>query len=138
MTLLEYCKTLSPEDWEKQVTDKWTVREVIAHMVSWEGEVAKNVRKSFENEKENPWFFENDDDFAKFNNESLEFYKNYSVDELLEEWERLEKKVEELVKEIGLDKIRARKDMTWVLDEKEDSHQNHHFKQIKKVVENKS
>ena len=40
MDHLTYLKSLKLEDWSIIVTSKWTVKDVLAHLVGWEREVA--------------------------------------------------------------------------------------------------
>ena len=36
LDFVSYLKILKPEDWHKKVNDKWTVKDVVAHMIGWE------------------------------------------------------------------------------------------------------
>lgn len=134
MDFIEYIKTLKPEDWEKQVTDKWTVRDVVAHMVGWEKGDPDAIAKAWET-KQSPWWMTTDD-YDQFNQENVEYYQDYTPDELIAEWEKWARHIDDEVNKIGEDKLRARPDLFgWVFDEGEDSHYNHHYRQIKKALE---
>jgi hypothetical protein len=130
---IEFCKKLKLEDWNKKVTDKWTVRDVVAHMVGWEKEDAKIILEIWKN-KEPPWFMRTES-YDEFNQKALDFYKNFSGEELVKEWERLCIEVEKEIKKIGEEKMRDRPDLfEWLFYGGEDSHYNFHFKQIKNIV----
>lgn len=87
MDFLSFCKTLRPEDWQKRVNKGWTVKDLVAHMVGWEKEVAIELPKAWA-KGEKPWFLlaDNYDDFNDFNSQSVAVYRNFSNDELLAEW----------------------------------------------------
>ena len=50
---ISYLKTLKPEDWNKKVTDKWKVKDVVAHLIGWERDDTKIIRSIWET-KESP------------------------------------------------------------------------------------
>lgn len=83
LDFISYLKTLKPEDWSKKATDKWTVKDVVAHMVGWEKAVTKIVKSVWETKQE-PWFMETDN-YDEFNAKMIEYYKNYSPNQLLDE-----------------------------------------------------
>ena len=66
MDTLAFFRNLKPEDWDKRVTDLWTVKDVLAHLVGWEREVALEFRRTWGTDKK-PWFVAIDDynDFNK-------------------------------------------------------------------------
>ena len=135
MGFIFYLKTLKPEDWSKKATDKWTVKDVVAHLVGWEKEVVNTLdeaRKTGE-----PAWFMKQKNWDEFNKQNTEFYKNYSPKELLEEWEMWQEKLEAKIKELGESELRDDKDMEYLFDEGDDSHYEHHYRQIKKAVEEK-
>lgn len=134
INFIAYLKTLKPEDWDKKVTDKWTVKDVVAHMIGWEKEDA-HIIKSIWKDKKIPWFYKTED-YDDFNKKSVDYYKEYKPDKLIKEWEKWQKKVEEEINRIGKSKLRARPDLfRWLFDEGDDSHYNLHYRQIKDVVE---
>ena len=102
-------------------------------MVGWEKEVVKELKRIWET-GERAWFLEKDD-YDEFNKKSVEFYKNYSPEKLISEWEMWQKALAEEIKSIGGENIRKRPYMKWVFDEGENSHHGHHYEQIKKVIE---
>ena len=40
---ITYLRALRPEGWQLKVTDKWTVKDVVAHMVGWERQDPKTL-----------------------------------------------------------------------------------------------
>ena len=133
MTFLEYCRNLKLENWNKQVSEKWTVKDVIAHLVGWEKEVTNTLEESRKTGE--PAWFMKQENWDEFNKQSIEFYKDYSPTELLDEWEMWQKKLEAKIKEQGEKELRDDKDMEYLFDEGEDNHYEHHWKQIREAVE---
>ena len=131
---IAYIRTLKPEDWNKKATEKWTVKDVVAHMIGWEKgdpEIIKETWKS----KRTPWFYETNE-FDEFNKNAVEFYKQYMPEQLIGELGKWQKKVKEDIDSIGEDKLRNRPDLFgWLFDESDDSHYSHHYRQIKNTVE---
>ncbi len=136
LNFVSYLKTLKPEDWEKQATEKWTVKDVVAHMIGWE-KIDPQVIWDTWHTKKRPWFYETDD-FDAFNRKSVEFYRAYSPDQLIAEWEKLQALVQKEIDTIGEKNLRAEPRLFgWLFDqeEKEDGHYNIHFRQIQNAVE---
>jgi hypothetical protein len=133
MDLISYCKTLKPEDWQKKVNSKWTVKDVIAHMVGWEKAATEALAQCWLSKK-SPWFLETSK-YSEFNAKSVEHYKNYSPNELLAEWQIWQAEMDKQIKEIGEVKLRAAgSQWSWVFDEDENSHSLQHYLQIKKAL----
>jgi hypothetical protein len=128
-------KMLKLEDWTKRVTAKWTVKDVVAHMVGWEKADPEAIRKAW-NTKEPPWFLQTND-YDEFNQKNVEFYKKYTPNQLIEEWEQWQTKVQAEIDRIGEKNLKAHpKLFNWLFDqtEKHDGHFNHHYRQIRKAV----
>jgi hypothetical protein len=136
INFISYLKSLKPEDWNKKVTDKWTVKEVVAHMIGWERgdpEIIKSTWKT----KQAPWFTKTKD-YDDFNQKNIEYYKNYKPAELIEEWEKWQQKVKEETEHIGKDKLKTRLDLFgWLFNTGENNHYNLHYQQIKSAVNKK-
>src|SRR3989338_18444 len=116
MDFIGYLKKLDSEDWNKQVTERWTVKDVTAHMVGWERKDVEEIRRIWE--------------------------KKSPPEELIAEWEMWQNKVEEEIGRIGHEKVKARPDLFgWLLQDggeytlnKGGNHYDHHLKQIKQVL----
>lgn len=134
MNIVKFFKSLNQGDWFKKVTDKWTVKDVLAHLVGWNREVVVELRNTFEKGTE-PWFMEVDD-YTEFNEKIYNEFKDKSPEKLLSEFEKWEKAWGNEIKNIGEDKIRQRKNTDWVFDEGEggESHFEHYINQIKKAL----
>jgi len=129
--LISYLKTLSQNDWNKKITDEWTVKDMIAHLVGWEKGDPGLIKSTWQT-KEKPWFMKTKE-YDAFNRQSVEYYKNFTPAELIAEWKKWRDKVKEVIMEIGEDKLRAHPDLFgWLFDQGANSHTNIHFKQIKK------
>lgn len=131
---IAYLKTLQPEDWDKKVNKNWTVKDVVAHMVGWEKGDVDVIRTAWET-KQAPWFM-NTDDYDEFNRKAVEYYKDYSSNELIEEWEKWQQRVQDEIDSIGEDNLRSRMDLFgWLFKTGDGSHYDEHYKQIKTTVE---
>lgn len=126
---INFFKNIKDLDWNIFVNKKWKVKDVLAHLVGWEREVTKELLNVFEKERK-AWFVLTDD-YSKFNNEIYKEFKNYSPKNLLTEYIKWEDILSKNIKKMGEEKIRKRKDMTWVFDEGENSHFEYHIKQVK-------
>lgn len=145
MEFIEYLKGLNLEDWGVQVTDKWTVKDVVAHMVAWERRDAEVVPIFWETKKKEPWMSTRKE-WDEFNAKWVEFYKNYTPEELIAEWELWQKKVTEEIDRIGYSNIKLQPDLfDWLLEDGEGSsniftmnengsHYQHHLRQIKEIL----
>ena len=135
ISLLRNIKT---EDWAKKVNDRWTVRDMVAHMVAWERDDPKIIKESWKT-KQKPWFVDNkssDDD--DFNKKALEYYKGYSSERLIEEWTFYQKKVKEVINEIGEDNLKKYPEIFgWLFDNGKDNHYSHHYRQIRNLLDRK-
>ncbi len=132
MDFIEYLKSLKPKDWEVKISDKWTVKDVVAHLVGWEKEVTNTLDESIKT-GEQPWFMKQEN-WDKFNRQNTDFYIDHTPGELLNEWQMWQDRLETKIKEWGEQELRCNKDMDYLFDEGEDSHYKHHWEQIKKVL----
>ncbi|MBI2064832.1 MAG: ClbS/DfsB family four-helix bundle protein [Candidatus Yanofskybacteria bacterium] len=137
MDNFEFFESLEPEDWLKKATSRWTVKDVLSHLVGWEREVVLGLKDTFEGGKR-PWFMETDD-YTEFNERIFNEFKDYSSEALLFELKKWEKTLGIEIERIGEDKIRSLKHMDWVFDEGKGSgdgegHFEHHINQIKKAI----
>lgn len=138
---IEYLKTLKSEDWNKMATSQWTVKDVVAHMIGWERSDVEVIKKCWET-KTPPWWKSKNEDDA-FNAKWVEFYKNYSPDQLIAEWEMWQDKVQEVMDQIGAENLKAHPELfDWLYEGIDDnrsngkaSHYKHHYNQIKFAVE---
>ncbi|HUC02220.1 MAG TPA: maleylpyruvate isomerase N-terminal domain-containing protein [Candidatus Paceibacterota bacterium] len=140
MDFIAYLKTLQPDDWNRMATPKWTVKDVVAHMVGWERGDIEEIERIWKT-KAPPWWKANPD-YDSFNRKWVEFYKDYTPAELITEWELWQKKMEEEVDKIGYDNLKAHPELFgWLIEDGDQytlsqggSHYRHHYEQVKKVV----
>ena len=110
-----------------------TVKDIFAHLVGWQRECVLELRKTWNSGKQ-PWFVltsEYDDFNLKIRNE----FDVFQPDNLLQEFKKWDRALEQMIIEIGEDKLRSKREAAWVMDEGEDGHFLNHFLQIKKAVE---
>ncbi len=86
------------------MTDLWTVKDVLAHLVGWEREVALEFKKMWGTDIE-PWFTITDD-YNDFKRKIYEEFKNFTPEELLLELEKWQAVVAKEIDRVGEDKIR--------------------------------
>jgi len=129
-----FLKNLKPEDWNKKINDKWTIKDAVAHLVAWERECAICLPMAWE-KKENPWFIKTDN-YDEFNKRAIQTYKNYLPEELLSEWEKWQNALEKEAEKIGVNNLQSAQfglTFEWFFDEGENNHYLQHFNEIKKV-----
>jgi len=130
----QFLENLKPEDWNKKINDKWTIKDVVAHLVAWERECAICLPAAW-GKKENPWFIKTDN-YDEFNERAIQMYKDYSPEELLSEWKKWQDILEKEAKKIGENSLRSAQfglTFDWFFDEGENNHYLEHFNEIKKV-----
>jgi len=140
---IAYLKTLKPADWDKMATAKWTVKDVVAHMVGWEKRDAEVLKIFWETKQRSPWM-STKEEWDEFNRKEVERYKNYAPRQLIEEWEMWQGKVAEEIEKIGYQNIKSRPDLfDWLIEDEGHytlgtggSHYEHHYRQVKAAVEN--
>ncbi len=132
MDTISFFKNLKPEDWEKPVTELWKVKDVLAHLVGWEREIAQELPKAWEN-SEDPWFMDTDN-FNNFNAEIYEEYKDFSPAQLLAELKEWQNALDEEIERIGEDDIRNSNYSEWVFDEGREPHFEHHINQVRQAL----
>ncbi len=144
---VEYVKTLKPEDWQRQVTSKWVVKDVVAHMIGWDRGDVDAIQTIWATKQPPAWKLSGwgkpGDD--AYNARWVEYYKHYSPEELVLEWEKWQQEVALLMASIGEEHLQSRPDLfDWlfegVYDDRKDTtpgHYKHHYNQIRNVVERK-
>lgn len=137
LTFIEYLKILEPSDWSRKINDKWTVKDVVAHLIGWDKGDPEIIRTTWETKKA-PWFTKTKD-FKEFNAKNVEFYKDYKSAELIKEWKKWKKKVREEIDKIGEEKLRKHPELFgWLFEKGGNKHEKFHYNQIKEVVKRKN
>ncbi len=136
--VVTFFKSLKPGDWAKKATSKWSVKDVLAHLVGWEKEVANELKKIW-NSGEEAWFmdavkFADAGNYNDFNEKIRKFYEDFTSDQLILELEKWQGVLEDEVRKIGEANIKNRPGMEWVFNEGGEPHFEHHVKQVKKVL----
>jgi hypothetical protein len=129
----ELLEDLNERDWEIKVNQNWTIKDVISHLVGWEKESCNALQESWTFKKE-PWFLKTDD-FSKFNETSVNNYKDYSKEMIIKEWKYWQYMLNKMIEEIKEKNLKKYPELfSWVFDEGENSHYLKHLNQIKKVL----
>ena len=102
---IPFLKSLKSSDWERMVTTKWDVKDVVAHLIGWEKEDANSIERVWRS-KEITWFYATDN-FDAFNTRSISFYKGYTPRQLIAEWEHWRAEVQKCVAQSGEENLRA-------------------------------
>lgn len=133
---LSYLKTLQPADWSIKVSPKWTVKDVVAHMLGWEVEDAAVIPKTWAT-KEKPWFYLTED-YADFNQKAVARYRDLPPAQLVAEFERAQQRVQAEIDRIGADRLKTQPELfRWLFEEGDDSHYGHHLRRIQTAVSHK-
>lgn len=126
-------------------TSSWTVHDVVAHMVGWEKRDAEVIPVYWATKKREPWM-STSEEWDAFNRNEVEGRKNRTSQQLIEEWEMWQRKVDDEINEIGLENMRSRPDLfDWLFEggdtkggaytlSEGGSHYKHHYEQIKKAI----
>lgn len=123
-------ESLSEDEWELKVNDKWSVKDVVAHLIGWEEECAVSLMDSWQTGKK-PWFMKTDD-YDEFNRKSVMKYKNYTPKQLIERWKFVIRVLDSEIDDIGIGRLKAKGELfDWLFDE---SHYEEHLEQIKKAL----
>lgn len=130
--IISYLKTLTDSSWRMPVTTKWNLKDVVAHMVGWTELDVTSLEKIHETEIL-PWR-EKGFDVNKYNDQSVEKYSKTKPNSLLDIWNRLLDRREELVENLGKEAIKEDKELFYYLFENGNSnHTLHHYQQIEKA-----
>lgn len=78
---------------EDKVTDLWTTKDIIAHLVAWNCEVVDEIDRVLENHASWPGKYENEEQESEFNKIQVEKRRDKAIDEILQEWENSQKKL---------------------------------------------
>ncbi|MDP3974823.1 MAG: maleylpyruvate isomerase N-terminal domain-containing protein [Candidatus Jorgensenbacteria bacterium] len=132
MDTVLFFKSLKPEDWAKKATSRWSVKDVLAHLVGWEKEVAEELKRTWGSSDE-AWFMKTDA-YDEFNEKVREFYHSYSPEQLIAELEKWQKALEGEIERIGELNIKSQPRMGWVFDEGGEPHFEHHINQVQNVL----
>lgn len=135
---IKYLKTLKPSKWQIKVNSEWTIKDAVAHMVGWEKIDPEIIRETWRTKKR-PWFYETDD-FDEFNRINVEFYKSYTPNQLIKEWEKWQDLAQKEIDKIGEKKLRLNyKLFDWLFGQDNyNSHYLDHLRQIKNTLKNTS
>jgi uncharacterized protein (TIGR03083 family) len=134
MDYISYLQSLSSEDWQKPATGKWTVKDVLSHLVGWEREVALTFMNTWKT-KQDPWFIVNED-YDSFNDKVQAEFADWKPSDLLQEWKKWQDNLNNQIKEVDEDEFNVRRNnLSWMTDEGEHSHTDWHINQIKKAVQ---
>ena len=129
---LELLENFKPKDWNIKVKNR-TIKEIVAHLVGWEKEAVEQLDVTWKT-KEKPWFLKTNN-YDRFNQKSMDYYKNHSTEELIKEWKHWQNLLDEKIEEIGEENLRKKPELfEWVFDEGDESHYLEHLNEIKEVL----
>jgi hypothetical protein len=131
---IAYLQSLKSDDWRRMATTTWTIKDVVAHLLGWEAGDPEIIRQTWRT-KESPWW-DTTDDYDDFNKKLIQYYKDYTPEALISEWQTKHREVQDVITEIGESQLKSRMDLFgWLFDDSENSHISHHYRQIRKAVE---
>lgn len=99
---------------KEQLTDHailgtWTTKDIIAHISAWNKEIHKAIDIVLNNEK--PWYIDEIED--KFNEKEIEIRKNWSINQIVEEWQVSFNRLIHRIKIITSSEWNYQTDFTW-------------------------
>ena len=106
--IINFCQNLEKSDWAKMAKKTQTVKDIFAHLVGWQRECVLELRKTWNSGKQ-PWFVltsEYDDFNLKIRNE----FDVFQPDNLLQEFKKWDRALEQMIIEIGEDKLRSKRE----------------------------
>ncbi|WP_186575952.1 DinB family protein [Aquibacillus kalidii] len=133
---INHLKSLPTAVLEKPLADgKWSIREIIAHIIYWDKFILNELVPQMTNENELPPFPDDDE----FNDKAVRYYETYKTLDILEEFvtvrEKLISEIQNLEPTVTFKVKRWNKTLTpesfinmFV------SHDQHHLKQIKEAT----
>lgn len=142
---ISFLKTLTHDDWGAQVTDMWTVKDVVAHMVGWEKRDAQIIPLIWST-KQLPQWMTTKEEYDAFNRVNVEQYAHLAPEDLLSEWEKWQSVVQTELETVGYEQLQSRPDLFgWLLeargesgnhpnDDPKENHYFHHYVQIKDTL----
>ncbi len=131
--LISYLKKLSIDQWNLKVSEEWTVKDIVSHLIGWNIEAGKELPIVWKSGK-TPWFL-NTDDYEEFNRKYVEVHRTDSSDKVLRDFIESEEKFNKEIQKIGENNLRNQIDKYyWVFDEGNDNHYLEHLNQIKAAV----
>ncbi len=131
--IITYLNKLPSDSWGLLATSKWKVKDVAAHMIGWTELDVISLERIDETEIL-PWR-EKGFDVNKYNDQSVQKYTTTKPDELIDIWIKLLDKREDLVENVGKEKIKKDRELYYYLFENGNSkHTFHHYQQIQKAL----
>ena len=121
--------SLKPKQWEIEVVPKRNVRDIIAHMVGWEKEAVEQLKKPKDDS-----YSMGIKDYQKFNDIAVRRYKILSTKELMNEWEKWQKLLDEEIIKSDRETLDKKSQLfDWIIDGKESNHYECHLIQLRKL-----
>jgi hypothetical protein len=107
-------KGLSDKNWSVVgVTTKWTMRDLMAHIISYEWLLVDAFAFVLKLENARPYLDAMNADYEAFNDEQIRTRKTMSVKALLAEYSRAHRKVNKLISAVGPARMRKAGSIPW-------------------------
>jgi len=130
---IEFLQNLTPEQWMTKVTDKWTVKDVISHLIGWNIDASSELKNMWETGRD-VWFLTREN-YGEFNEKYVTLFEKLTPGEVLKKWVESEDEFNKIVGQIGEENLRKDNEKYyWVFDEGEDNHYLEHLNQLKKAI----
>lgn len=131
--VIEFLEELPEEKWETMVNKSWNVKDVVAHLIAWNYEAAREILRVY-TEGGEPWFM-GTDKVDEFNSRAVEKYKDFSVEELVSELQRSDDEAEKAIHKCGAENLRSRSAFKWLFEsDTKKPHSIKHLEQIKEAL----
>ena len=146
--VLEAIKEIGDEEWQQiGVTTKWSIKDVIAHLASYEHFLEDVLNFVLKSGVPTPYLDEMNSNPGGFNDKEVEKRKNMSAQEVMREYTDTQKLVADVIKNTAPDLLRQVGTIPWYgieysLDDfivyANYGHKQEHIGQIKRFIKQKS
>ena len=143
--LMEIIRGIPDDRAEKiMVTGRWSLRDTVAHLVSWVEEFEREIRYLVETgEKKLPWTISTRDSYAEWNQARIDEMKGLACSILMERFQASNNSLGELLSSLSGDQLKLAAEIPWyypprlaILDiiSVKSYHEMHHIEKIAAMV----
>lgn len=131
--VIKYLEELPEEKWETKVGKSWNVKNVVAHLIAWNYEAAKEIERVYRESGE-PWFL-NAENYDDFNAKAVAKYKGFSKKQLIKKLKESDREVDKAVEKCGRENLINKPGFKWLFETDRKPHSVQHLDKIKEALE---
>jgi hypothetical protein len=87
-------KVVSETDPNQEICPGWRTKEIISHITAWEIVIEKGIQAFIAGD---PPYFLREQDFDRFNQVSVEYRAEWSLEQVLQEWKKIRAELREII-----------------------------------------